>query len=248
MPIATGVSLCQATDEKLSASEEREIREFARRFSEQLQVTRNLTPFLNKPLASTMWDKVLTDTDDPIGLIKRDVALKVSRNELRQFYLAMLNIGYLSDLYIYSKFSLEKTRIRDLPPEQQYPSNVFRLMKSNPTLAKWWKESDSDEPEKIVESVGQLRSLVDTWQRAAVLMRQYFRKHPPERTAKYQKNLSYLASYLKEIRVDTCDSEENCAGLPLNTQTINVNLPVLVLMLARINGRLEILMVGVSGD
>jgi hypothetical protein len=247
-PIVAGDSLCQTTDEKLSANEEREVREFARRFSERLQITRDLAPFLNQPLASTMLDRVLADTDNPVALVKRDVALKVGRTELRQFYIAMSNIGYLSDLYLYGKFSLEKTRIRDLSPNKQYPPRVARLMKSNPIIAKWWKESDSSELEKIVESVGQLRSLVDIWQKAAALMRKYFRKHPPEQTVKYQKNLAYLAPYLKEIRIDTCDNEKVCAGLPLHTQSININLPVLQLMLARINGRLEILTVGISDD
>lgn len=243
-----GNSSCQVVGDKLSASEEREVREFAERFGDQIKVTRNLAPFINQPVASSMLDRVLRDADD-IGLVSRDVALKVSKYELRQYYIAMVNVAYLSDLYTYSKFSIETTNVRDLPLEQQYPSNVFRLMKSNPTIAKWWNQSESDGSEKIVESVEQLRSIKNTWQRAAALMRQYFRKHQPERNANYQKNLLYLAAHLKRITVDEpCNSEESCVGLPLNTQTINVNLPALKLILVRISGRLEILTIGIQGD
>ena len=247
--IAIGNPLTQTNAGTLSVKDEREVRAFARRFAETACLTRDLVPFLNQAPASTMLDGVLSGAEDPIAPVHLELRSKVTRSELRQFYLAMLNIGYLSNLYIYGKFSLEEHAIRDLPFEQQYPVKVARLLKSNATIAKWWKDSDSpDYSEKTVETVRQLRGLLDTWQKAAALMRIHFKTHPPERTTVYRKNIRYLADYLKEVKVDACDSEKSCAGLPLHTQVIKMNLPVLQLMLVRLNGRLKILAIGLHDD
>lgn len=62
----------------------------------------------------------------------------------------------------------------------------------------------------------------------------------------YKQNLTYLRAFLNEITVDTC--EQDCVGLPLGTQIIKVNLPVLQLLLVRLNGRLQVLLVGLHDD
>jgi hypothetical protein len=118
-------------------------------------------------------------------------------------------------------------------------------MERNPTLKKWWKTQDS---KNRVTTAAEFYSLINTFDEAAVLMRAYFRRHPPERTPIYKQNLAYIDSFLDEIFVDTCDSEEDCAGLPLRTQTIRVNLPVLQLLLVRLNGRLQVLYIGLHND
>ena len=247
--IAVGNPSTQTDAGTLSVRDEREVRAFARRFAETARLTRDLALFLNQAPASTTLDRVLSGTEDPIGPVQLEVRNKVTRSELRQFYLAMLNLGYLSNLYIYGKFSLKEHAIRDLPFEQQYPVKVARLLKSNATIAKWWKDSDSpDYSEKTVETVLQLRSLLATWQKAAALMRIHFKTHPPERTMVYRRNLRYVADRLKEIEADACDNEKSCAGLPLHTEVIKVNVPVLQLMLVRLNGRLKILAIGLHDD
>lgn len=143
---------------------------------------------------------------------------------------------------------MQKTSVRDLLPRQQYPAHVVRFMQRNPTLKRWWKNDDSSDSEKRVTTVAQFYSLLKTYNEAAILMREYFRRHPPESTSIYKQNLTYLGPFLNEIAVDTCDSERDCAGLPLRTQTIRVNLPVLQLFLVRLDGRLQVLLVGLHSD
>jgi len=79
-------------------------------------------------------------------------------------------------------------------------------------------------------------------------MRARFKAHPPEQTSEYRKNIVYLSKYLRVVGVNTCNSEKACAGLPLHTEMITVNIPVLTLMLARIDGRLKILAIGKIDD
>jgi hypothetical protein len=236
----------QENNQKLSATEEQEVREFARRLAARVEKTRDLSPYLNNPPASNLFYRAITD--DSVGIVDKDVVSKVGSDQLRRFYIALCNIAYLSESYIYGRFLLQKTSVRDLLPRQQYPAHVVRFMKRNPTIKRWWKNVDSSDSEERVTTMVQFYSVLNTYNEAAILMRAYFRRHPPESTATYKQNLTYLGPFLNEIAVDTCDSERGCAGLPLRTQTIKVNLPVMQLVLVRLDGRLQVLLVGLHND
>jgi hypothetical protein len=235
-------------DEKTTPTEEQEVRRFAKQFSAATEKTRDLTPYLTKPPASTVLRKVITDRDDPIGFVESGVASSVGEYRVVRFYAAMWNVACLRESYIYGKFPLKETAIRDLPPSLQYPPNVVRFMKHNPTLSDWWNKSDSSDSQQIVKSVAQFNSLVAAYNRVAVLMRQYLSSHPPERTVVYKQNQIFLKPSLKEIFAKRCDNEKECAGLPLNTRIIWVHTSVLLLLLVRLNGRLQIAEIDVHGD
>jgi hypothetical protein len=116
-------------------------------------------------------------------------------------------------------------------------------------MADWWRHQDSNSPpDEVVKSIAQLRQLTRTFERAVILMRAYFRIHRPESNSKYQKNLADLSRYLKVVNVSECDSKAECATLPLHTKTVTVNVPVLTLMLAWIDGKLTVLTVGILDD
>jgi len=237
----------QENNQKLSAKEEQEVREFARRVAAHVEKTRDLTPYLKKPPASDLFDKAIADPNDPDGMVDQSVGRKVGRHELRRFYFMIWNVGYLSESYVFSKFLFEKTAVRDLLPQQHFPAHVVRFLEKNPIVKNWWSRNFSDSETRIT-TVVQFYSLLKTYQHAVVLMRAYFGRHPPERTVVYKQNLAYLKHFLNEIAVDTCESEEDCAGLPLGTQTVRVNLPVLQLSLVRLNGRLQVLLIGLHND
>jgi hypothetical protein len=245
---AVDKSPTQTPDDQLSPGESREVEEFVRAFNKRLRLTRDLTPFQTEPPASEMLDKVLLDKDDSLPLVSSDLISRSNLRELRQFWIATLNLAYLSELYVYTRMSVKGIRTYELPHAQQYPPNVARLMKRNPILSKWWKEYDSDSSDQIAKTIEQLRRLTSTYQKAASLMRARFKAHPPEQTVQYRKNIGYLSEYLKAVDVDTCKSEEDCPGLQLHTKTITVNVPVLTLMLARIDGQLKILVIGKIDD
>lgn len=238
----------QGDDEKLSPSEEQEVRSFVKQFSATIERTRDLTPYLNKSPASDLMDKVLHDPGYPLGLVDYKLGSKIGKYQLRKFNIALWNIGYLSDLYIYSQFLLEKTAVKDLLPERQYPPNVVTVMKRNALLKKWWATKDSSGSETVLTTGAQVRSMLRTYNQPAALMRAYFKRHPPEQTAVYKQNLIYLEPVLKDIAVDRCSTAKFCAGLPLHTQEIKVHLPVLDLVLVRLDGQLKIGTIGIPND
>lgn len=238
----------QENNPKLSVKEEQEVRDFARRVAANIEKTRDLTGYLNKPPASNFFYKAIADPNDSVGIVDKNVARKVGSHELRRFYIVLWNLAYLSESYVFSRFLLEKTAVRDLLPQQQYPVHVVRFLEQNPIVKRWWKTVDSSDSEKQITTVVQFYSILNAFHGATVLMRAYFRRHPPERMAIYKQNLTYLGPFLNDIGVGTCDSKQNCAGLPVGTQTIKVNLPVLQLSLVRLNGRLQVLLIGLHDD
>ena len=124
----------QEPNQKLSAKDEQEVREFARRVAADVEKTRDLTRYLNRPPARDLFDKVVADPNDSDGMVDKNVARKVGRYELRRFYFVMWNVGYLSESYVFSKFLFEKTAVRDLLPQQQFPAHVVRFLEKNPTV------------------------------------------------------------------------------------------------------------------
>jgi hypothetical protein len=246
-PNLTNVS-AQGNNQKLSVKEEQEVREFVKQVAADIEKTRDLTRYLTKPPASKFFYKAIADPNDPVGIVDKNVARKVGSHDLRRFYIVLWNIAYLSESYIFSKFLLEKTPVRDLLPQQQYPAHVVRFLEQNPSVKKWWKNVASSDSEEQITTVVQFYSILNAYRDAIVLMRAYFKRHPPERRAIYKQNLTHLGSFLNEITVDTCESEQDCAGLPLGTQTIRANLPVLQLSLVRLNGRLQVLFIGLHND
>jgi hypothetical protein len=234
-----------AQENKLSVKEEQEVREFARRVAANIEKTHDLTRYLNKPPARSFFDKGI-NPNDSVDFVDKDVARKVGSHELGRFYIVLWNLAYLSELYVFSRFLVEKTAVRDLLPQQQYPDHVVRFLERNPTIKKWWKTVVDSE--KQITTVVQFYSILNTYQRATALMRAYFKRQPPERTAIYKQNLTYLRAFLNEISVDTCETEQDCAGLPLGTRTITTNLPVLQLYLVKLNGRLQVLLIGLHSD
>jgi hypothetical protein len=50
---------------------------------------------------------------------------------------------------------------------------------------------------------------------------------------------------LKEPEIETCETSEQCAPYPAHSQFVNVQLPLVTLILVRMNGKFEIIAIGV---
>ncbi len=246
---AIGTPKSQAQSAKLSADESKQVEGFVRAFNIRLRRSRDLKPFLTEPLASDFLGRVLLDKDDTIPRLSEALISQDNLSDLRRLWIAMSNLAYLSELYVYTTMSVKGVRISELPHAKQYPLAVVRLLQRDPLLVKWWDETESNASDNVIQDAAQLEQLTRTLEKGVVLMRGYFRTHPPELTRQYRKNIVYLSKYyLKTIYVSWCETEAECATLPLHTKTVTINVPVLTLVLAWINGGLKILTVGIIDD
>ncbi|HEY3103173.1 MAG TPA: hypothetical protein VGJ69_06250 [Pyrinomonadaceae bacterium] len=200
--------------------------------------TRDLTPYLNTRSADIMANAWLADND----LVSHDLLTKARPDELRRFFIAMTNLSYLSTLYIYSKVYVKTGGFREVPPRKQYPPAVFRLLRRNPTISDWWSPDRFSKP---ITSAQQLRAFTSTFERATAMLRRYLKSHAPEQTRMYRRNLAWLEPLLKEPEIETCETSEQCAPYPAHSQFVNVQLPLVTLILVRMNGKFEIIAIGV---
>ena len=235
--VSPPIARCQSPDEQLAPADEAEVKRLAESFGTQIQRTRDLTPYLKTPAATRVAKAWFEDSD----LISRDLVPKMRTDDLQRFYFSMTNIAYLSQLYIYTQVYLKNMGVRDVPFGKQYPPNVVQFLKKNPMLRDWRSPNKFSEPMKTVTQVG---DLTRTFERASTMMRSYFRVHPPELSRMYRRNLAWIQPQLKGIKVESCDSKNNCLGYPAHSQFIVVELPVLELHLVRSNGKLDILVIG----
>jgi hypothetical protein len=222
---------------KLSAVDEQEVRSLVTSFNHRILRTRNLTPYLDTPTASVIVTEWFADND----LLSQDLRIKTRPGELRRFFIAMTNLSYLSTLYIYSRVYVKNGGLREVAPRQQYPAAVFRFLRRNPMISDWWAPNRFSKP---MTSAHQLRALTSTFETAAAMIRSYMKTHPPEQTRMYRNNLSWIEPHLKEPNLETCETAEKCGPYPLHSQFVDVELPVLQLVLVRTNGKFEIAVIG----
>ena len=226
------------SQEKLSVVDEREVRTLVRSFNHHILRTRNLTPYFNTRSADLMANAWFTDND----LLSHDLLARTKPDELRRFFIAMTNLSYLSTLYIYRRVYVKTGGFEEFPPRQQYPPHVFRLLRRNPTITDWWEPHRFSKP---MTSAEQLRALTSSFEIATAMLRRYVKSHPPEQTRMYRRNLAWLKPLLKAPEIETCETTEQCAPYPVHSQFVNVQLPIVELVLVRTNGKFEIIAVGV---
>jgi hypothetical protein len=222
---------------KLSPADEQEVRSLVTSFNHQIMRTRDLTPYLNTRSADIMVNAWFADND----LLSHDLLSKTKPDELRRFFIAMTNLSYLSTLYIYSRVYVKTGGFREVPPRKQYPPAVFRLLRRNPAVSDWWSPDGFSKP---MTSAQELRALTSTFEVATAMLRRYLKSRTPEQTRMYRRNLTWLEPLLKEPEIETCETSEQCAPYPVRTQFVNVQLPVVELVLVRINGKFEIITIG----
>src|SRR4029434_7781664 len=210
--------------EKLSAADEQEVRSLVTSFDRHILRTRDLTPYLNTPGANLMVNEWSADND----LLSRDLLAKAKPDELRRFFIAMTDLSYLSTPYIYSRVYVKTGGFREVPPRQQYPPAVFRLLRRNRIVSDWWAPDRFSKP---MTSAHQLRVLTSTFEMATAMLRRYVKSHPPEQTRMYRRNLAWLEPLLKAPEIETCETTEKCAPYPVHSQFVSVQLPIVELVL-----------------
>ncbi|HSS21551.1 MAG TPA: hypothetical protein VLL54_15870 [Pyrinomonadaceae bacterium] len=231
----------QTADEKLSPADEQEVRRFVKSFSDQILRTRDLSPLLQMPSARPALDVAFADSD----LLAQELRPKMKPQELRRFQIALINLSFLSSLYVYGNVDITNGSFQRLDYRQQYPAAVYRYLKQNPNVSNMWTIESGADP---ISDPVKVRGVTATFERGATMLRGYLRAHPPERSPMYQKNLAWVMPRLKEMRVETCTTIEKCAPYPAHSQFVTVQLPVLQLSLVKSNGKLGIMTIGILED
>lgn len=222
------------------AIELEKVANYALSFSQSLERVKDFKPTIEKFFAANYLNGYLHDDETNWFLnLNRDTAARISRAELQRFYVASLNAGYLSCLYLISQYpSDSEVPIHD---EKLIPSDITQLIKGHAYTATYKREAGNyDYLAENIDSVERLRSYTDLLERISALMRKHAIDVGSEHSREYQAMLEdwdrKFDLYQPTFRV----CAEECFGLPKGTKLFQINVPVFRLQLAEISGQLKI--------
>ena len=222
------------------AIELEKVAKYALSFSQSLAQAKDFKPVIEKFFAQGYLNGYLHEDDTNWFLnLNRDTAAKISRAELQRFYVASLNAGYLSCLYLISQSPSDSDE--RVPDEKLIPPDIVQLIRGHPYTATYKREAGNyDYLAENIDSVERLRSYTDLLERISALMRKHLISARAEHSREYQTMLEdwHWKFDLYQPTSRVCDTE--CFGLPKGTRLFQVNVPVFRLQLAEISGQLKI--------
>ncbi len=207
-------------------------------FSERLEQVRDFKPLIDSYFASDYLEGYLSDKHINWFLnLDRTVAAKASRAELQRFYVALLNSGYLSAVYLIGQQPYADAGI---PEAKLIPTDVITLIDSHPYSVKYQSTPGNHDylGDKIL-SVEQLRGYTDLLEDIATLMRRHVSSSGAENSRAYRKVFGDSTTYDRSPRVCSTD----CLGLPKGTKLYEVRVPMFQLQFAEIKGKLKVVSV-----
>jgi hypothetical protein len=235
------VSACNLITQKpqVKSSEEIALEKtimFAVAFTNDLNQKKDFKPVIGKFFAPDYLDGYLRDEKTNwFHNLTRETAAQVSRTELERFYVALLNAGYLSSLYLISEVPSDSGE--PVSYDRLLPADVNRLITTHPyTRAYQSKVGSYDYLAENVDSVHRLRSYTDLLEHIGALMRKHVIRVRAERSGEYEELLTQTYNY--QPKVWSCRSD--CLGFPKGTKLYEVKVPVFQLQLTEIGGRLKI--------
>ena len=197
----------QSIPEPPTEREVREAHEVAAAFMRRIQQTRDIAALKDLYVDDFLRRKLATGAslhDFGSSLFYRtELRTEADPREWERFYAAHVNLRYFMVLYYLAnghEIFTHEPKMSEL-----YPPEAIALLKANPFLA----EESPDRKYKL-ETVEDLRSVLATLQKATVVMRERFAKHPPEQTELYQENMRAWA---------TKESERNISRPAVYVQT-----------------------------
>jgi hypothetical protein len=214
--------------------------QYALLVARQLVRAKDFKPIVKKFFAPDFLDGYLRDRETDWFLnLDRDTAVRARRAELERYYIALLNSGFLTSLYVVSQIPPECDG--PVANEKVIPSGLMELIKRHPyTSAYKGSEDNYDYLAEHIDSVERMRAYTDLLERIASLVRNELRARKSKGT---EQDLVTLAdrTWPKELfqpRIRTCVNK--CLGLAEGTRLFEVDVPVLRLQLAEVKGELRV--------
>jgi hypothetical protein len=199
---------------------------------ESLERSGDFQPIIQKFFAPHFVRGYLSDEDrNWFYNLDRNTASKASLADLQRFYVAQMNAGYLTSLYLIKSSSGTEATSEIAPDEKLIPAEVLRLINSHHyTLTYKQKAASYDYLAENIDSIARMRSYTELLEGIANAMR----KHVPH------KRIHTTEEYDDTLDLKSRVSAREYLGLPPGTKLFEIGLPLLRLELAEIKGQLKV--------
>jgi hypothetical protein len=213
---------------------------FAFSFAESLQKAKDFKPIIKKFFVPDYLDGYLSDADMKwFPNLSRELVAKLRRAELERFYVAYLNAGFLSCLYVVSKAS--SVSGESIPDRDLVPPDVVKAILNHPYTARYKRESGNfDYLDESIDNVERFRIYTNLLEHIAALMRKHAKRVEAGRTMEYKQQILSDAWDIDLYDPERGICQKECFGLPVGTRLFEVNVPVFHLQIAEIRGQLKV--------
>lgn len=184
-------------------------------FSERLEEKKDFTPLVKEFFAHDFLNGYLQEKDTNWFLVlNRDVAAKASRAELQRYYVALLNFGYLGNLYFASQLPQLPSDSDEFPADEKIiPPGMVNLIRNHPYLSTGKGANGKyDSLAENIDSIERLRSYTDLMEKLGALFRKKVAEVRTEKKEKYFTALDDLREGSSHPEISVCQTE--CFGLP----------------------------------
>jgi hypothetical protein len=209
---------------------------FAYAFGQDLEKVQDFKPLIDRFFVSNYLAGYLRDQHTNWFMnLDRDTASKLTQQQLGRFYVAQMNAGYLTSLYLISRLPTESEDAA--PVKNLMPPDVMQLIRNHAYTARYKaREGNYDFLSENIDSVERMRGYTDLLEKISALMREHVRKVRASQSKEWHSMLEDWELYQPTARV----CAENCFGLPRGTRLFDVNVPVFRLEVAQVGGKLKV--------
>lgn len=185
--------------ERATEEEARQVQEVTNTFERRMRETRDVASlndlFLSDYVRLQREDAKALNPGQSLDLIpsiplwiKADAAAQVAQSEWERFQFAHLNFQYYFVLLLASRLKVaEIERLNDDFRLKLYPADVLALLRADPVLGGPYGRGEESQKHTI-DTVAELKSLINTLEQVTLKLRKDFLKNPPEQTRIYREN------------------------------------------------------------
>ncbi|MEO6391907.1 MAG: hypothetical protein ABIP75_08660 [Pyrinomonadaceae bacterium] len=160
--------------------------------------------------------------------------------ELQRFYLAAMNAGYLTSVYLLSQMDDAHHSRED--ERRLFPTDVMDLIKSHPYTGTYRSPNDSVEYlADSIDNIDRMRRYTDLLEKANRLLREHVRTVKAERSPRYLKIKDDLHIDDELFEPVTWICNGSCYGLPAGTLVFEVSIPLFKVHLAEVNHQMKVI-------
>ena len=230
-------ALANTADEELTAEEARETNELAHLFVERMTETNDVAFVIDELFVPDFLDRHLNGPEsEPFIFIKPSLARRLTRDELKRYYVANINFRSLHDLYIYGRFPADR-----LPEgEPPYPPAIARLIGRVEEDFEKIEQAGEDAPAEEAQTLARLRASLDVLEKVNGLLRAEIEGRKLAQSALYKKAVAEWDARFHLYKPWPSVCEEGCYGLPAGSRLIIVNVPSFQLKVALAAGGAKI--------
>jgi hypothetical protein len=224
------------TDDPLSKADEQEVVAVADNFLELLRQKKDFRAVEEKLFVKDYLPRLmLDDRNYSLGIIRREVALQVRQDDLRDIFRLFGTYEYLSNSIFASKVDM-KASSKNANAKDVFPAEITKITKE-------LEKAIATDNSLRISSKEQFDSVLRILKRGVPLMRQYSVKHRPESSRLFRQNLEYLRKSSADMSPSLEILDESTWGFPPGTRLVVIDIPFYQLHMVKEDGKFKIILV-----